>query len=329
MGRPKAFIEEIMLHISLAAERLWTLLGFSITNSLLTAWLVMGLLTAFAVYATRNMKMVPGNAQLIAESIVGGLYDFFSAIAGKHIAQFFPLLATLFLFILTANWVGLLPGVGTIGYFRTEAQAEAVAPAPEAKAGAGTPVSAVAPSDHSAPQPEPTAVHGTEPEAGASATVEQAAEGHGKTEFVPLLRAATADLNMTFALALVSIFSMQYFGFRNLGLHYSQRFLNFKNPIMFSVGILELASDISKVVSFAFRLFGNIFAGEVLLAVLAFLMPFVIPLPFLLMELFVGVVQALVFSMLSAAFFNVAVSHGEEEAHGEEAPVGAPAHSHS
>ncbi len=82
---------------------------------------------------------------------------------------------------------------------------------------------------------------------------------------------------------------------------------------MFGVGILEFASDISKIVSFAFRLFGNIFAGEVLLAVLAFLMPFVVPLPFLFMELFVGIVQALVFSMLSAAFFNVAVSHGEEE----------------
>lgn len=82
---------------------------------------------------------------------------------------------------------------------------------------------------------------------------------------------------------------------------------------MFGVGILELASDISKVVSFAFRLFGNIFAGEVLLAVLAFLIPFIVPLPFLFMELFVGVVQALVFSMLSTAFFNVAVSHGEEE----------------
>ena len=81
---------------------------------------------------------------------------------------------------------------------------------------------------------------------------------------------------------------------------------------MFYVGILELISDISKIISFAFRLFGNIFAGEVLLAVMAFLMPFIIPLPFLMMELFVGFIQALVFSMLTAVFLNLAVSHGEE-----------------
>jgi len=316
-----------MLHISLAAERLWTLWGFGITNSLLTTWLVMGLLIVLSLNATRNMKMIPGNAQLIAESIVGGLHDFFAAIAGKHIAQFFPLLATLFLFILTANWVGLLPGVSTIGYFREEAEAAAPAAA-ESTAGDVSETPTTPSGDHSVPTPVPTGAHGEEPEAGASATAEPAKEGHGTTKFVPLFRAATADLNMTFALALISILAMQFFGFRNLGFHYSQRFVNFKDPIMFSVGILELASDISKVVSFAFRLFGNIFAGEVLLAVLAFLMPFVLPLPFLLMELFVGVIQALVFSMLSAAFFNVAVSHGEEE-HGEEAPAGAAAHAHS
>lgn len=302
-----------MLHISLAAERLWTVYGLSISNSLLTTFIVMAILIIFSVLATRNMKMVPGNLQLTAELLVGGLYDFFSAIAGKHVKQFFPLVATFFLFILIANWVGLLPGVGTIGYFRTEETAEA---AHETVPSAET--APVVVEDSHAPakvvedtHEEPTA-DATHAESTTAATA-SAENGHGGPKFVPLFRAATADLNLTLALAIISVLAMQYYGFKNLGFHYSSRFINFKDPIMFGVGILELASDISKVVSFAFRLFGNIFAGEVLLAVLAFLIPFVVPLPFLMMELFVGVVQALVFSMLSTAFFNVAVSHGEEE----------------
>jgi len=104
---------------------------------------------------------------------------------------------------------------------------------------------------------------------------------------------------------------MQYFGFKTLGLHYGGRFVNVKNPIMFFVGLLEVISDASKVISFAFRLFGNIFAGEVLLAVMAFLMPFIAPMPFLMLELFVGFIQALVFSTLTAVFINVALAHEE------------------
>ena len=294
------------LHISLAAEHIGTFYGLPITNSYLTTLIVMVLLAGLSYMATRKMKMIPGNAQLIAESIVGGLYDFFSSIAGKHIKQFFPLVATLFLFILVANWVGLLPGVGTIG-FREPAEVKNEATVtPEA----GTQAMPVEEDSH-APVVVKEEVHdeATTPAAGAA----ESSKSHEGTKFVPLFRAATADLNMTLALAIISVIAMQYFGFRTVGAHYGSRFINFKDPIMFGVGILELASDISKIVSFAFRLFGNIFAGEVLLAVLAFLIPFVVPLPFLFMELFVGVVQALVFSMLSTAFFNVAVSHGEEE----------------
>lgn len=303
------------LHISLAAEHIGTFYGLPITNSYLTTLIVMVILAGLSYAATRKMSMIPGNAQLIAETIVGGLYDFFGAIAGKHIKQFFPLVATLFLFILIANWVGLLPGVGTIGFYETaEAKNEAII-AP------GT-VTETTPAEEDSHAP--VAVTEESNQEATTPAVGTADDSHGETKFVPLFRAATADLNMTLALAIISVLAMQYFGFRTLGAHYGSRFINFKDPIMFGVGILELASDISKVVSFAFRLFGNIFAGEVLLAVLAFLIPFVVPLPFLFMELFVGVVQALVFSMLSTAFFNVAVSHGEEE-HAE----GAPAHAHA
>lgn len=301
--------EFIMLHISLAAETLWHVWGFAISNAYLTTFVVMGLLIGLSYLATRKMSLIPSTGQVIAESIVGGLYDFFSAIAGRHIAQFFPIVASLFLFILVANWVGLLPGVGTVGYFR----------APETEATAELAVEPVVTEETHAPvvedthaQPGTTADEAVIPEATVTAEKTQA-EGHGEKEFVPLLRGATADLNMTLALAIVSVLAMQYFGFRNLGSHYLSRFINFKDPIMFSVGLLELVSDVSKVISFAFRLFGNIFAGEVLLAVMAFLMPFIVPLPFLMMELFVGLIQALVFSMLSTAFFAVAVSHGEGE----------------
>ena len=241
-----------MLNISLAAEKLGALWGVPVTNSLLAAWLTMLILTVFSLVATRKLSLIPSNAQSMAELVVGGLYDFFGQVAGAHhIKKFFPLLSSLFLFIITANWVGLLPGVGTIGFT------------------------------------------------------------HGE-EFVPMLRAATADLNMTVGLAIVSVISIQFFGFAILGKHYSSRFINFKSPIMFFLGVLELLSELSKIISFAFRLFGNIFAGEVLLAVMAFLIPFLVPLPFLSMELFVGFIQALVFSMLTAVFLNVAVSHEEQ-----------------
>lgn len=292
-----------MLHISIVAELIGRLGFLPITNSLLAGWVTTLCLVLLAVLATRKLTLVPGRAQSVAELVVGGLYDFFSQITGSHIKKFFPLLASLFLFITAANWIGLLPGVGTIGFYRTEKE-EATQQA--------TPVetAVTAEADPHAPADGEASVAQAEAEGGAAAD----AEGHSETVFVPLLRAATADLNMTIALAIVSVVAMQYFGFAAMGFHYSSRFLNFKSPIDFFLGILELISEVSKIISFAFRLFGNIFAGEVLLAVMAFLMPFIVPLPFLTMELFVGFIQALVFSMLTAVFLSVTMSHGEQHA---------------
>lgn len=247
------------LHISIAAEKIGEIAGFPISNSLLTTWVVMGILIAFSLVATRNLSLVPSGIQSIAELLVGGLHNFFTGVVGKHhIKQFFPLIGSLFIFIIIANWFGLLPGVGTIGFFK----------------GTGA-----------------------------------------EKEFVPLFRGATADLNTTLALAAVSVVAIQFFGFKTLGAHYTTRFINLKSPIAFFLGILEIISEISKIISFGFRLFGNIFAGEVLLAVMAFLMPFIVPLPFLFLEIFVGFIQAVVFSMLTAVFLNVAVSHGGGESH--------------
>lgn len=251
-----------MPHISLAAEKVFVIGGLAISNAVITSWLVTLLLIISAFLLTRRLQLTPTRTQLIVETLIGGLYEFFKTITGKHVQQFFPLVASLFLFIITANWAGLLPGVGTIGFFRNE---HAIVTSAE------------------------------------------------KETFIPLLRGATADLNTTLALALVAVIAIQYFGFINVGFHYSTRFFNFTNPIYFVLGLLELISELSKIISFAFRLFGNIFAGEVLLTVMAFLMPYIVPLPFLMMELFIGFIQALVFSMLTAVFLQVAVSHGEQQ----------------
>ncbi|MFZ5845052.1 MAG: F0F1 ATP synthase subunit A [Patescibacteria group bacterium] len=250
-----------MLHISLAPETIFRLWGFPITNSLLTTWLVMLILILFAYLATRHFKKIPSRFQVFVEILVGGLHDFFSRITGSYIRDLFPVTATLFIFIIVANWSGLLPGVGTIGFYH-EAELKEI-------------------------------------------------------KFVPILRAPTADINTTLALALIAIFLVQYYGFKVSGLKYGKKFINLTNPIFFFVGILEIISDLSKIISFTFRLFGNIFAGEVLLAVIAFLIPFIVPLPFLALELFVGFIQALVFSMLYSVFVIMAVSHGEVEHGGE------------
>ncbi len=128
-------------------------------------------------------------------------------------------------------------------------------------------------------------------------------------DHVPLLRANTADLNTTLALGLVSVVSIQVFGISSVGLKdYLGKFFNFSSPIAFFVGILEVISELSRVLSFAFRLFGNIFAGEVLLSVVAFLVPVLVSFPFLLLETFVGIIQAVVFAMLSAVLINLATT---------------------
>lgn len=126
---------------------------------------------------------------------------------------------------------------------------------------------------------------------------------------IPLLRGNNADLNATLALAIISVTMIQVYGFQYLGFKtYISKFLNFKDPIYFVLGLLEIVSEVSKVISFAFRLFGNIFAGEVLLTIVAFLVPVLASFPFLILEIFVGFVQALVFSMLTSVFFSLAVA---------------------
>ena len=130
---------------------------------------------------------------------------------------------------------------------------------------------------------------------------------------MPFFRGPNADLNTTLALALISVSITQYLSIKTLGIkNYIARFINLKNPIKFFVGILEIISEFAKILSFSFRLFGNIFAGEVLLAVMVFLIPVLVPVPFLALEVFVGFIQALVFTMLTTIFIVVATEGHHE-----------------
>lgn len=279
-----------MLHIALSGEKIASLAGFTITNTILTTWIVMAILTILAIRISTRITLVPGTIQNSAEVILGGLLSVFESVLGDRARRFFPLLATLFIFIITSNWIGLLPGVGSIT------------------------ISGDTPEIHESGEQVTTsnkshdALTESLTEKESSEAVSDESTSHEiKT---PLFRAPTADLNTTFALALIAFIALQYSGIKSLGgLTYLGKFINLKNPIYFFVGILEIVSELGKVISFAFRLFGNIFAGEVLLAVMAFLIPLFAPIPFLGLELFVGFIQALVFAMLTAVFLAAATTH--------------------
>jgi len=245
------------MEISLAAEKIGQIGNFPITNSLLLSWISTTLLILLTVGATLNLRTIPRGIQNVFESILELLLNLINGVLEdeKKTRQYFPLLATIFIFIITNNWLGLLPGVGSIGVNEIK---------------------------------------------------------HGEQILVPIFRGGNADLNTTLALAIIAVISVQVFGVAAIGtFKYAKKFINFNGPINFFVGVLELISEFSKMISFSFRLFGNIFAGEVLLMVIGFIAPFIAPIPFFLLELFVGMIQALVFMMLTLVFIKGAI----QEAH--------------
>lgn len=290
------------LHISISAEKIFSIGDFAITNSMFTSLLVSAILIGFAVAVKSQLTNTtkPTGLQNFAEAVVEGLYNLVHGITGdqKRTRVFLPVISSFFLFILLNNWLGLFPGVGTISVKHT---------AEETKSAQVSEVQQVAAVE--------TKIDSHD------AVVETQIDSHDSAEYayeekhevlVPIFRPGTADLNTTLALAIVSVFVTQAFGLHFLQLSYLHKFFNFSSPIMFFVGILELISEFAKIVSFAFRLFGNIFAGEVLLVVMAFLAPLIAPMPFYGLEIFVGFIQALVFSLLSLVFFNMA-THSHDE----------------
>ncbi len=239
------------INISLAAEPIAHLGSFPITNSMLGSLLAGGVLTLIACAAAKRPKMVPTKLQNGAEMIIEFLLNLMDSVTHDRAKtkKFFPVIATIFLFIMSMNWMGLLPIFGTIGL---------------------------------------NEVH----------------DGH--KVFIPFLRAGTADLNMTIAIAMISVISAQVFGVMYIGIKKHLRKYFNPNPTFTFVGIIEFISEFTKIISFSFRLFGNVFAGEVLLLVIATLLPLVGPLPFYFLELFVGFIQAFVFALLSLVFFTIA-----------------------
>ncbi len=245
------------IHVVLKAEEIGTLFGYTFTNSLLMTWITMALLIAFAVLLRRNLALIPGKLQAGVEWLFEGVLNYMTETLedAKVARRFFPLVMTIFLFVLVANELAFIPGVGSLG-FET---------------------------------------------------------AHG---FVPLLRAPGADLNFTLALAFIAFFVIEITGIAMLGLwKYSGKYLNFTSPINFIVGIIELLSNLGRIISFSFRLFGNVFAGEVMIAVAAFFVAYFLPVPLMAFEVFVGFIQAVVFSMLTLFFIKLAIM----EPHGQEA----------
>ncbi len=264
-----------MLHISIKAEEIFNFLGVPVTNSLLASFIVVILFFLIGLFFSRNSN---SNSSIVffIKFIIQKLYTTFEPILGPLTHAVFPVVASIFLFVLLSNWLGLLPGFGSITLKKSE---QAI-------------------TEHVTSEKEETDNHAVDSEV---TTEEHEAPS-------PLLRGATADLNMTIALGIIAFIIIQYYGFKVLGISYLSKFINFKGPIDFFTGILEIVSEFSKIISFAFRLFGNVFAGEVLLAVIAFLIPVLASFPFLLLEVFVGFIQALVFSMLTAVFINSATA---------------------
>ncbi|MEO8581003.1 MAG: F0F1 ATP synthase subunit A [Patescibacteria group bacterium] len=289
------------LHISISAETITHIGGFPFTNSMLASVFVTGIILATAVYfyLTYKPSSKPQGFHNIIEMIIESLYGLVQGVtqSKKKTELFFPYIATFFIFICLNNWFGLLPGVGSIGFYEEE-------PSNHGTAQSIVPVVQAAEDGH---------VQQEEPEMPTAAAAEIESTPTSTTKvFVPYLRAGTADLNMTIALAIISQIMAQVFGFSYVGFSYLKKFFNFSNPIMTFVGLLELMGEFTKVVSYAFRLFGNVFAGEVLLIVITYLTKVVVPMPFYGLELFVGAIQALVFAMLSLVFFNTAtISHDE------------------
>jgi len=247
-------------------------LNFPITNSMLVSWIVALGLIAFAQVATRNMRQVPAGSQNFLEWLVEALYKFLAGIIGPHLAQrTFWFFATIFIFVLSANWFGLIPGVGSLGWGHQTA--------------------------------------------------------HGFQVDQPLFRGANADVNMTLAMSLIFFASWIVWAFREVGWRgflgelfapkgESEGLLRVLLVVVFfAAGCLEVVSILFRPVSLSFRLYGNIFAGENLLEAMSKLVPgfgWLVAIPFYFLELVMGLVQALVFMLLTAVFTMLMCQHEAE-----------------
>ncbi len=274
---PPEFLSIAKPHVELPSEGIIHLSFFTITNTLIASWLTIIVLVSLFYACTRKMKLIPGRMQGFAEIIVEALMNFIKSAAGeKNGRVLFPIVATIFLYVLTNAYLALLPIFGTIGI-----------------------------SEHDS--------------------------------IIPILRSANTDVNVPLSIAVVAVFTVEFFGLRAIGVfHYIDGFFNFGqlrngisslfkgkikaalSDIMLGcinlfVGVLEVFSHLIRIVSFTFRLFGNMTAGEILLLVVAFLIPFIAIIPFYGLELLIGFIQALIFAGLTLVFGTIALTPHHEE----------------
>jgi F-type H+-transporting ATPase subunit a len=268
--------EELLHESTLFAEPIGHIGSFPITNSLFTTWMVVLVVLVFSIALRLRMKQIPKGIQNFFEFVVEGALDLADQVTGdrKITAKVFPLAFSIFIFVLINNWFGILP-LGGFGI-----------------------------------------VEMTE---------------HGKA-FIPFIRSGTADINTTLALGLIAVVGSNLFGIVTIGIwKMFNKYVNLKAfgeviknvrknptllisaPIMFFVGILELVGEFAKIASLSFRLFGNVFAGEVLLMAMSTIFAYVLPLPFMGLEIFVGLIQAFIFSLLTLVYFTIASSDHDED----------------
>ena len=289
---------------------------YHITNTMIATWVAIVLLLILSIVVRSKVSEIPGRLQGFVEVILEFFLDLAENIAGRERARrFFPLVMTIFLFIVVSNWLGILPGFGTVGRIET---VDELVHHHEAALDEGEHLDlahldvVVFDGDGSLG----ILGLGSVDDVKSVEEIEEHGAGEGKQAgiLVPYLRGANTDINTTLAIALVAMFMVQFWGFSALGFFgHIGKFINFKDgPVGFFVGLLEGISEIAKVISFSFRLFGNIFAGEVLLVAMMFLIPLIGIIPFLGLELFVGIIQAFIFSMLTLVFAaSATVSHHE------------------
>ena len=280
--------------VPISAEKLFDIGGLPVTNSLVNGWVAVLIFGALALALRGRRAAKPRGLQNAVEALIEFLLNFMDQVTHDRAKsrQFLPIAGTLFLFILLSNWLGLVPGVGSIGFWETK---------------------------------------------------------EGVRELVPLFRPATSDLNMTLAMGITAVLASHVAGVAAIGFFkYCGKFIQvgglwraivnigrvkpgeaavnlFVAVVEIGVGLIELISEVAKMISLSLRLFGNVFAGEVLLYVFFRLVRFIVPVPFLFLELMVGIVQAMIFSTLVLVYLTAATDkpHGEEghEKHKEAVPA--------
>ena len=259
--------------LPLAAEPIFHLGWLPVTNTMINAWIAVAFFAVLGFVVRTKRAMIPRGVQNVMEAVAEFFLTTIESVTHDRVRakKFLPIVGTIFLFILLSNWMGLIPGTGSIGV------------------------------------------------------------RHG-AEFIPLFRPASSDLNFTLALAVLSVMGANIFGIAAIGFFkHLNKFVPFGTVVAsfrkgginiftgiveFFVGLIELVSEVAKIVSLSLRLFGNVFAGEVLLTVIASLVAFFLPLPFLALELLVGAIQAMVFALLVLVYLTVATEPMHAEAHG-------------